>query len=369
MDIGKRLKSARQSIGYTLADVETKCGIGASSLSDFENSKREPKFSQLSRLASVYRKSVEYFLQEEVPAESVMLWREQPSETGEMAEVEARFRELCEQYRNLEIVMDEVNEPCLPEPDIERREAFDYAAAESLARKVRREFSLGEVPIVSLKKTLEEKYFIKIFYLDFSGSAISTVSESIGRAILLNKKNKQWRRSFDLAHELFHLLTWKIFRKEGGEGHTPSGDEERFANAFASELLMPVDALKDRLRPAINEEGQISFDRLDDIAREYDVSLQALLYRIKSICKLKKEETEKYIDEAVRYMNSSTPRLSTNPPTFPERYCDLAVRALRQGKLSLMKFRQYMDISYKEAESYVREGEEITDEKISISFA
>ena len=172
-----------------------------------------------------------------------------------------------------------------------------------------------------------------------------------------------------MAHELFHLLTWRVFRKEGGEEHTPSGDEEKFANAFASELLMPVDSVKDRLRPAINEEGQISFDRLDNIAREYDVSLQALLYRIASICRLRKEETEKYIDEAAKYMNSTTPRLSTDPHTFPERYCDLAVRALRQGKLSLIQFKKYMDISYKEAQSYIMEGEEITDEKISISFA
>ncbi len=368
MDIGKRLKSARQSIGYTLADVEGRCGIGASSLSDFENSKREPKFSQLSKLASVYRKSVEYFLQEEIPAESVMLWRERPSETRKMAEVEARFRELCEQYRNLEIVMDEVKEPWLPEPDIERREAFDYAAAEALARKVQKAFPLGDVPAPSLQKILEEKYYIKIFYLRFSGSAISTISESFGRAILLNINNKQWRRNFDIAHELFHLLTWKVFRMEGGEEHTPSSDEEKFANAFASELLMPVGAMKDRLRAARDKNLEVSFDQLDNIAREYDVSLQALLVRIASICRLRKEQSDRYLEEAARYMNSSTPRLSNYPGTFPERYCDLAVRALRRGKLSLMKFKKYMDISYKDAESYMTEEEGLTDEKISISL-
>ena len=61
MEIGKRLKKARKDIGYTLKKVASESDIGESSLSDFENSKREPKFYQLSKLAEIYRKPVEFF--------------------------------------------------------------------------------------------------------------------------------------------------------------------------------------------------------------------------------------------------------------------------------------------------------------------
>lgn len=366
MDIGERLKIARTSIGYTLEKAEQESGIGKSSLSEFENSKREPKFSQLSKLAEVYRKTIEFFLTNERPAENVMLWREKPGIKGEKGKTGAEFEQLCEQYRRLEILMDEVKEPKLPAPDITEPEKFDYDQAESFAKRVQRLFRLGDIPVASLKRILEEIYYVKIFYLHFSGSAISTVSEEFGPAILLNAKNKQWRRSYDLAHELFHLLTWDIFRSKS---KVESEYESKLANTFASRLLMPEESIKDRVKASVNNEGQISFDQLDDIAREFDVSLAALIYRIASIYKFEKKDTTKYINSVEKYLTFLKPRPSYEPNKLPERYCDLAQRALREGKLSLMQFAKYMGISYRKAQEYLTEDEDFTDEKIPISVA
>jgi len=44
MQIGDRLRAARRAAGYTLERVARETGIGASSLSEFENDKREPRF-------------------------------------------------------------------------------------------------------------------------------------------------------------------------------------------------------------------------------------------------------------------------------------------------------------------------------------
>jgi len=192
------------------------------------------------------------------------------------------------------------------------------------------------------------------------------VSDKFGPAILLNERNKQWRRSYDLAHELFHILTWDLFRPEAKKVRE---DEEKFANAFASRLLMPEESIKDKIKASISENDQISFDQLDDIARKYDVSLEALIYRIASVYRFKREDTEKYTDAAKKYLESCKPRLSDKPNKLPERYCDLAQRALREGKLSLMQFRKYMGISYKEAQEYLMEDEDFKDDKISISVA
>jgi len=365
MDIGNRLKTARNAIGYTLEKASSESGIGESSISEFENNKREPKFSQLSRLAETYKKKTEFFLTDKLIIENVMLWRDKPNNEEEARKTEAEFYQLCEQYRDLEIITNEVKDSKLPVPDITDPTKFDYDQAELFAKQVQEKFRLGDVPIASLKQILEEIYFVKIFYLNFTGSTISRVWEQFGPSILLNAKNKQWRRSYDLAHELFHLLTWDVFRIKN---KIESDYENKLANAFASRLLMPEESIKNRVKQSLNDQGQISLDQLDDIARKFDVSLDALVYRIASIFKFQKEDTNKYLDAAKALAQTHKPRPSYEPATLPERYCDLAQRALNEGKLSLMQFAKYMGISYKKAQEYLTEDEDLKDEKISISF-
>lgn len=367
MDIGKRLKIARNAIGYTLEKVSQETGIGQSSLSALENNKREPKFSQLAKLANLYKKTVRFFLTDEPIIENVMLWRDDPDSEDEKKQIEAQFNQLCEQYHRLEVLTDEVKEYKLPKPDINSPQDITFKKAELCAKNAKKWFHLGDVPIASLKRILEEVYHIKIFYLEYSGSSISTVSDRFGPAILLNAKSKQWRRSYDLAHELFHILTWQIFRNQSAE---PIETEEKLADVFASRFLMPEESIKDRVESELNDQKQISLDKLDDIAREFDVSLVALIYRIANICRFKKEYTSKCIELAEKYLTSfQKPRPSYEPPKLPERYCDLALRALREGKLSLMQFAKYMGISYRKAEEYLTDDEDFTDEKVSISIA
>lgn len=366
MEIGKRLKIARESIGYTLDKASQESGIGSSSLCEFENDRREPKFSHLSKLAEVYKKKIEFFLTDEPLIENLMLWRDKPNNEEEARKTETEFYQLCEQYRDLEILLDDAKESKLPLPNIADPAKFDYDQAELFAKQVHERFLLGDVPIASLKKILEEVYYVKIFYLNFSGSAISRVWEKFGPAILLNAKNKQWRRSYDLAHELFHILTWNVFRNRSID---ESEDEDKLANAFASRLLMPEESIKDRVKQSLNGKGQISLDRLDDIAREFDVSLDALVYRIARLFKFRKIDTDKYLDAAKKIAQAHKPRPSYEPSRLPERYCDLAQRALNEGKLSLMQFAKYMGISYKKAQEYLIEDEDFTDEKVSIPVA
>jgi Zn-dependent peptidase ImmA (M78 family)/DNA-binding XRE family transcriptional regulator len=366
MNIGEKLKIARKAIGYTLEKASQESGIGQSSISEFENDKREPKFSQLSKLAEVYRRTVEFFLTEEPLIEEVMLWRDKPDEE-QRTKIEAEFRKLCEQYRRLEILTDEVKETKLPQLDI-RREEFDYRQAGKLAECFQRDFILGDIPSASLKQILEENFYIKIFHLSSNGSSISTLSDHFGAAILLNKDSKLWRRSFDLAHELFHLLTWKIFRinGKGGESHE---HEEKLANAFASRLLLPTDIVKDKIEALMSEGRQVSIEALDEIAREFGVSAEALLWRMLYLYNKPVEEIEKYIEQARKIKPQRPLRRSDEPDELPERYCSLAIKALRNGKLSLTQFSKYMGISYRKAEEYLTDDGDFTDEKISISVA
>jgi len=365
MDIGQKLKIARNAIGYTLEKVEQATGISKSALSNFETGQREPKFSQLSLLADIYKREIDFFLSDEPLVEEIMLWREKPINEEEKKKMEAEFRKLCEQYHNLELCTDELKRVKLPQPDIDEAEQFTFEQAESFARKVQIELCLGDIPSSSLRRILEERYYVKIFHSEFSGSAISMLSEKYGPAVILNAKNKPWRRNFDLAHELFHLLTRKIFGTSNGE---ISEQEDKLANTFASKLLMPDDSFRQRIDLCKNKKGKVGFDQLDDISREFGVSLDALFWRIKNIYGIPAEDAEKYLGAAKQMTRLRYPRESDKPDKFPERYRDLAVRALREGKMSLMQFKKYMEIKYKEAEEYLADEEDFTDEEISISI-
>jgi Zn-dependent peptidase ImmA (M78 family) len=195
------------------------------------------------------------------------------------------------------------------------------------------------------------------------------VSETFGFAILLNKNNKMWRRNYDLAHELFHILTWNVFRKGISAIAKPTELEEKLADAFASRLLLPTDSVKERVDGAMGSERKIGLEKLHEIAREFGVSLDALLWRMVYLYNMPAENVQKYIQRARSVESIRPARHSDIPDELPERYCSLAIRALKEGRLSMMQFAKYMDISYSEAQEYLTDEESFTGEKISISVA
>ena len=81
---------------------------------------------------------------------------------------------------------------------------------------------------------------------------------------------------------------------------------------------------------------------------------------------IKKEDSKKFLAVAKQLAKLHKPRKSDKPDTLPERYCDLAQRALRDGKLSTIQFAKYMGISYKKAQEYLTDDEDFKDEKITI---
>jgi len=365
MHIGDKLRFARRAMGYTQDKVDAETGIRPSSLSEFENDKREPRFSQLSKLAELYRRPVEFFLSEETLVENVMLWRDAPDTEEQRKEAEAEFRQLCEQYHSLELLHGQAKIVTWPRPDVEQS-AFTFRDAGYLADDFDRKYLLGDIPSASLRQVLEEKFRVKIFHLDFTGSAVSTWSQTWGPAILLNAKSKLWRRNVDLAHELFHLLSWSIFRDNRS---STDEHEEKLANAFASRLLLPTDTVKARIEQSADSGGKISLEMLDEIAREFGVSLDALLWRLIYLYNIRAEEVQKYVEQAKRIRPIRPPRQTDEPDRLPERYCSLAIRALNEGKLSLIQFAKYMGLSYKKAQEYLMDEGDLTDEEVSISVA
>ena len=95
-----------------------------------------------------------------------------------------------------------------------------------------------------------------------------------GRGVLLvNSSLPQGRARFSIAHELGHLLLRHNPLGRIGEPRDP--DQERQADRFASELLMPESLLREDC-------DKLSFEAL---CRRYRVSRQAMRIRLENVAR------------------------------------------------------------------------------------
>ena len=68
--IGKRLKGAREALGYTQEQVAGKLEIGRPRYSDIENDKRDVPLRELYKFCEFFGRPLDYFLKEKLTVES-----------------------------------------------------------------------------------------------------------------------------------------------------------------------------------------------------------------------------------------------------------------------------------------------------------
>jgi Zn-dependent peptidase ImmA (M78 family) len=331
-------------------EVWERTNIDDSSLSAFENGRSEPRFAQLAKLAEVYHVSLSYFFGETDTGPQIVMWRNRPENEGE---ARSEFLELCRQYRQLETWTGEVDDKSLPNLAPGQGQ-LSYARVAEMASNARRLMGLGERPGESLYRVLEEVFGVKIFHMDLrpSGAAACAVSPDFGQAILLNAGSSRWRRNHDLAHELFHLLTWEHFHHSNGIAE-PTEEEEKLATCFAGNLLLPKEPVTTALAKATEKESRVPFAVLDQIARQFDVSLESLLWRMHFLYNWSESTTKELVEKAREYVRTADRSAGSPPALLPERYRALAIKALQSGRISLGRFAKFLRISRKEAEHYV----------------
>lgn len=356
MELSEKLKAARLALKLTLEVVSERSGIGVSTLSEFENGRREPRLGQLKQLADTYHRSVTSLLDEGVQTAPCVLWRQRP-QSPSAEDLQATLLDLADKYRTLEALCEQhtvMELPAAPASD----SRLTYSTAASLARRVRNELGLGDRPGQTLLRVLEEVCNVKIFHLEFepSGSAACTLSDQFGAAVLLNLKNVRWRRNFDLAHELFHLLTWKCFRHDAVEQEEqPSETEEKLATCFARNLLMPEEVFREAVDAARRDGGKIGFDGMFEVAREFDVSVEAVVWQIGFVYNVPSEKLQPTVESLRGRSGVWDVRETDSPPRRPLRFEALARQALRKGLISTGRYAEYVGVSRREAMKLVEQ--------------
>ncbi len=109
------------------------------------------------------------------------------------------------------------------------------------------EFGLGDAPAARMSEAMERELGILVLMVDadrdISGAACRLREMD---AVLIARREVAGRRHFDLAHELFHILTWDAMPPEHSEAARETGGNraEQLANNFAAAVLMPAASLR-----------------------------------------------------------------------------------------------------------------------------
>lgn len=152
---------------------------------------------------------------------------------------------------------------------------------ESQAEQVVTKANVKNLPV--LVEDIAAKYQIRISrapHTEFSGMLI----RKDGHALIgVNSSEARVRQRFTIAHELGHFFLHPnkdafVDYRDNRKGGVARSPREKQANMFAAALLMPRKLLLRDLRTAA-EEG-FSADDLDVLAKRYDVSEEAMRFRL-----------------------------------------------------------------------------------------
>ena len=162
-----------------------------------------------------------------------------------------------------------------------RERAKDYHDPETMAKDYLALYFGNdkiEYPIDPFKMLKDEGIFFALSdFKKIEGIYIPASTDDIP-LVGINNNRPITRQRFTAAHELCHH-----FRDYDRENACPFGARtkvEKFAEGFASAVLMPLPELKDQVDRLKNSQGYVSFDDILKISLYFGVSFEACMWRI-----------------------------------------------------------------------------------------
>ena len=144
------------------------------------------------------------------------------------------------------------------------------------------------------------------------------------------------RRHFDLAHELFHVLTWEAVETGGDR-------VEQLANNFAAALLMPSTVVAP-FGSWSNLGPDTLVARLNEVASKLGVTSSALRWRLVTLGELSAARAREIPESSVRN-NGGMAAESRAPTVFSKPFTEVLGMALRQGFVSARRAAGLLDVA------------------------
>jgi len=357
--LDKRIVAAREAAGFSITHAAQKLGFkNYQTLSAIEKGIRKINAHELIMMARLYGRSLDYFLESNAAPDPLPLWRK--TKKTDTNKVQLQFLSFLGNYSNLEHLLGLKRRWKDVQKNYDRDDfsVNGFEQADKLGADIHNFLDLGSRPSLNLLNVLENKLRFKILHLSLGDgvSGASVVDNALGVGILINANDAPWRRNFDLAHELFHVITWNVFSPEEIGNGTTITRPEQYANIFASSLLLPENHLREALKETATD-NEIRIIDIIELAKEFGVSTEAVLWRLVNLKMIKRPLAEKALDypnfrDLDRDMRQKLYE-KDGPSRFPSRFISLACRCLMEGKISRGVFAEYLEIDRSEIDDYL----------------
>lgn len=337
--ISRRLKYGREKLGLTQAQLSEKLGFkDRQTVAAIEAGQRKLSAEELVRAMQVLHVDVDFFTDRfRLVGEGSFSWRTTKEATASLLDAfEEKAGRWIALYRQLDKGKETPPSPLQPRLPLSQQSAYEdaNAAAEALGR----EWELGKVPALRLPDCVQDKLSALVLYVDAPKSISGAACQMPGlNAILINRKEPEGRRHYDLAHEIFHLLTWEQMPPEHREDDIPRGGKgrrvEQLADNFASALLMPERTLTPRWQA---RDGSDIHNWLNHTASELMVTAVALKWRLMQLSWLTKADLLDIRDDRLTANGRPRQPLPT-PKLFSRQFVQRLQGALANGELSVRR--------------------------------
>ena len=245
--IGTRIRALRRQHGLSQDELARLFGFkDRQTVSAIETGIRRITASELLLAVERFGVLLDYFTDPfRLDGEGLFSWRQMGVDPDRLSEYERTAGRWIGAYRTLAAQVGRKAPLMRRALGLNRLSRFEDAmdAGERFAA----ELYLGPVPATRLVAAMEEELGILVLMVDaqegISGAACRLPELD---AVLIARREVAGRRNFDLAHELFHILTWDAMPPEHVEyaGDFGGNRVEQLANNFAAAVLMPTTALE-----------------------------------------------------------------------------------------------------------------------------
>ena len=226
-----------------------------------------------------------------------------------------------------------------------------FEAAMRAGERFVEEFGTQGAPALWLADVMEKELSVLVLMVDaqqgISGAACRLPELD---SVLIARHEVPGRRHFDLAHELFHILTWdtmppKHCEEASDTGGSPRGSRvEQLANNFAAAVLMPTRSLARFGDWSGYADDSVLIERLNAAADELHVTASVLKWRLVSLGALSREKARNLPDAALR-RNGQGNVEDACPALFSRPFMEVIGLAIEQGLVSVRRAAALLDLT------------------------
>lgn len=272
----ERLKEARLFRKMTMAELAQIVGINKQAISQFENCKSSPEPMTLRRIADALKFPYSFFVEAD-PTSTVgnTYFRAlYSSKKKDLAAQQVKAKYLAKIYS---VLATKVKFKPLNLPDFV---ADKTITIEEIAMRTRQHWDLGDAPISNMVSLLERNGIIvgefatdsreiDAFYQYYEEDDYPTYCVILG-----TDKRSFYRRQFNCAHELGHILLHERYSDLNEIDRDEFREREDEANAFAAAFLLPAKAFGNDVAAYPNRLGHYI-----ELKKKWNVSIMAMIMR------------------------------------------------------------------------------------------